>query len=118
MKGILLFMRSSTLAWKAKLKPFKAKGKMNATIAARIRARSLVQVHPGPPTKSPVNTRSLSVFHFPGILIQKPFCQLFANFSGNQTQAADTTSSRQFPGWRGRGDFLLYANHLFLDIFC
>src|SRR5713226_7948680 len=44
-----------------------------------IRARSVVQVHPGPPSKSPVNTRLFSLFPFRGISLKKPICQLFAN---------------------------------------
>src|ERR1700687_5881411 len=45
-----------------------------------IRARSVVQVHPGPPSKSLVNTRLFSLFPSWGILLKKPICQLFANF--------------------------------------
>ena len=48
-----------------------------------IRARSVVQVHPGPPFKSPVNTWRFSLFPFRGISLKKPICQLFANFPGN-----------------------------------
>jgi hypothetical protein len=36
-----------------------------------IRARSVVQVHPGPPFKSPVNTRLFSLFPFRGISLSK-----------------------------------------------
>ena len=43
----------------------------------------MVQVHPGPPSKSPVNTRLFSLFPFRGIPLEKPICQLFAKFSGN-----------------------------------
>ncbi len=50
------------------------------TTSILIRARSVVQVHPGPPFKSPVNTRLFSLFPFRGISIKNPFCQLFANF--------------------------------------
>src|SRR6266403_556641 len=46
-----------------------------------IRARSVVQVHPGPPFKSPVNTRRFSLFPFSGISLTKPFCQPFVNFT-------------------------------------
>ena len=46
-----------------------------------IRARSVVQVHPGPPFKSPVNTRPFSLFPFRGISLKKPICQLFTNFT-------------------------------------
>src|SRR5258707_14867794 len=46
-----------------------------------IRARSVVQVHPGPPFKSPVNTRLFSLFPFSGISLKKPFCQPFVNFT-------------------------------------
>src|SRR4030088_287584 len=45
-----------------------------------IRARSVVQVHPGPPFKSPLNTRRFSSFPFRGISLKKPFCQPFVNF--------------------------------------
>jgi hypothetical protein len=38
----------------------------------------VVQVHPGPPFKSPVNTRLFSLFPFSGISLKKPFCQKFA----------------------------------------
>jgi hypothetical protein len=48
--------------------------------APLIRARSVVQVHPGPPSKSPVNMRVFSLFPFGGISLKKPICQLFANF--------------------------------------
>src|SRR5712671_187803 len=50
-----------------------------STIKPLIRARSVVQVHPGPPFKSPVNTRRFSLFPFRGISLKKPICQLFAN---------------------------------------
>src|SRR6266566_5983224 len=49
-----------------------------------IRARSVVQVHPGPPFKSPVNTRLFSLFPFPGISLTKLICQPFVNFSNGQ----------------------------------
>src|SRR5258708_29957992 len=48
------------------------------------RARSVVQVHPGPPSKSPVNTRLFSLFPFSGDHPQKPFCQPFVNFTISQ----------------------------------
>src|SRR6202521_3907272 len=50
------------------------------TTSILIRARSVVQVHPGPPFKSPVITRLFSLFPFRGISLKKPICQLFANF--------------------------------------
>ncbi len=40
----------------------------------------MVQVHPGPPFKSPVNKRVFAVLLFTGISLKKPFCQLFVNF--------------------------------------
>src|SRR5467141_3863500 len=46
-----------------------------------IRARSVVQVHPGPPFKSSINTRLFSLFPFSGISLKKPFCQPFVNFT-------------------------------------
>ena len=49
--------------------------------AILIRARLVVQVHPGPPFKSPVNTRLSSLFPFSGISLKKPFCQPFVNFT-------------------------------------
>ena len=51
------------------------------TTSILIRARSVVQVHPGPPFKSPVNTRLLSLFPFSGLPLKKPFCQPFVNFT-------------------------------------
>src|SRR5260370_41518947 len=45
-----------------------------------ISARSVVQVHPGPPFKSPVNMRLFSLFPFRGISPEKPICQPFVNF--------------------------------------
>src|SRR5216684_1545372 len=39
----------------------------------------VVQVHPGPPFKSPVNTRLFSLFPFRGISLKRAICQLFAN---------------------------------------
>jgi hypothetical protein len=53
--------------------------------APLIRARSVVQVHPGPPFKSPLNTRLFSLFPFRGISLKKPICQLFANFTIGRT---------------------------------
>jgi len=46
-----------------------------------IRARSVVQVHPGPPFKSPINTRRFSLSPSWGLDIKKPFCQKFAKSS-------------------------------------
>src|ERR1700686_336788 len=54
------------------------------TTAILIRGRSVVQVHPGPPFKSPVNTRRFSLFPFPGIFLTKLICQPFVNFSNSQ----------------------------------
>src|SRR6266478_7608526 len=51
------------------------------TTSILIRARSVVQVHPGPPFKSSVNTRPFSLFPVRGISLKKPICQLFANFT-------------------------------------
>jgi hypothetical protein len=48
-------------------------GEYIAKIAFLIRARSVVQVHPGPPSKSPVNTRLFSLFPFPGIFVKNHF---------------------------------------------
>jgi len=39
----------------------------------KARARSVVQVHPGPPFKSPVNTRQFSLFPFPWIFLKNQF---------------------------------------------
>src|SRR5216684_4048088 len=50
------------------------------TTAILIRARSVVQVHPGPPFKSSVNTRLFSLFPSREISLKNPTCQLFANF--------------------------------------
>jgi hypothetical protein len=46
-----------------------------------IRARSVVQVHPGPSFKSPVNMWLFSLFPFRGIPLKNPFCQKFAKSS-------------------------------------
>ena len=46
-----------------------------------IRARSVVRVHPGPPSKS-VITRLSSLSPSRGLVIEKPFCQKFAKSSG------------------------------------
>ena len=51
---------------------------LKSVSAPLIRARSVVQVHPGPPFKSPVDTRLFSLFPFRGLLIKKGFCQKFA----------------------------------------
>jgi len=51
-------------------------GEYIAKVAFLIRARSVVQVHPGPPFKSPVNTRLFSLFPFRGIYLTI----LFANY--------------------------------------
>jgi hypothetical protein len=48
---------------------------------ALIRARSVVRVHPGPPFKSPVNTRLFSFFPSRRISLEREICQLFANFT-------------------------------------
>ena len=40
-----------------------------------IRARSVVQVHPGPPFTSAVNPPLFSLFPFPGPSLQKPVSQ-------------------------------------------
>src|ERR1700692_1125081 len=48
--------------------------------APLIRARSVVQVHPGPPFKSPINTRLFSLFQFFGISLERAICQKFAKF--------------------------------------
>jgi len=49
--------------------------------AILIRARSVVQVHPGPPFKSPIYTRRFSLSPSWGLIIKKPFCQKFAKSS-------------------------------------
>jgi len=49
--------------------------------AILIRARLVVQVHPGPPFKSPIYTRRFSLFPFSGPSLKKPFCQPFVNFT-------------------------------------
>src|SRR5260370_38441053 len=46
--------------------------------AILIRARSVVQVHPGPPFKSPIYKRRFSLSPSGGLVIKKPFCQKFA----------------------------------------
>src|SRR5450755_995663 len=69
------------------------------TTAILIRARSVVQVHPGPPFKAPINTRLFSLFPFRGISLKKPICQLFANFRIGRTALH---SGRQSPSVEGR----------------
>jgi len=44
-----------------------------STIKAPDKARSVVQVHPGPPSKSPVNTRLFSLFPFGEYLSKEQF---------------------------------------------
>jgi hypothetical protein len=73
-----------------------------------IRARSVVQVHPGPPFKSAVNTRLFSLFPFSWISLKKPFCHKFAknrlSFGGNhpgrspEAQAVWTSCVSLVPG--------------------
>jgi hypothetical protein len=53
-------------------------GEHIAKIAFLIRARSVVQVHPGPPFKSPINARRFSLSPSSGPVIKQPFCQKFA----------------------------------------
>jgi hypothetical protein len=58
--------------------------------ATLIRARSVVQVHPGPSFKhgylcSGRSTKAFPTFPFPGISPEKPICQPFVNLSGNRT---------------------------------
>jgi hypothetical protein len=47
-----------------------------------VRARSVVQVHPGPPSNSPINTRRFTLSPHLGNSHQNPFCQKFAKRSG------------------------------------
>ena len=54
------------------------------TTSILIRARSVVQVHPGPPFKSPVDTRLFSLFGVQRIFLQKPICQPFVNFPNSR----------------------------------
>src|ERR1700688_2898756 len=78
------------------------------TAAILIRARSVVQVHPGPPFKSAVNTRLFSLFPFSELPLKKPFCQKFAKnrlgFGGNhpgrspEAQAVWTSCVSLVPG--------------------
>ena len=65
-----------------------------------IRARSVVQVHPGPPFKSPINTRRFSLFPSWEILLKKPICQLFANFRIGR-MALHSGALRPF-GWKAK----------------
>src|SRR5713226_8188072 len=53
-------------------------GKYYAKGAFLIRARSVVQVHPGPPFKPPISPRRFSLSPSRGVVIKKPFCQKFA----------------------------------------
>ena len=69
------------------------------TTAILIRARSVVQVHPGPPFKSPVNTRLFPLFAFSGLSLKKPFCQPFVNFTIGRMALY---SGRKDPSGEGR----------------
>jgi hypothetical protein len=51
------------------------------TTSILIRARSVVQVHPGPPFKSSINTRIFLLSPFQGISLTKRICQPFVNFT-------------------------------------
>src|ERR1700676_1566531 len=51
---------------------------LKSASAPLIRARSVVQVHPGPPFKSPINTRRFALSPHRGNCHQNPFCQKFA----------------------------------------
>src|ERR1700730_19469340 len=64
------------------------------TTSILIRARSVVQVHPGPPFKSPVNPRLFSLFPFRGISLKKPFCQPFVNFRIGRMKPERLASTR------------------------
>jgi hypothetical protein len=45
------------------------------------KGESVVQVHPGPPFQSPVNTRLFLLFPLSELSLTKPFCQPFVNFA-------------------------------------
>src|ERR1700674_2007711 len=53
--------------------------------------------HPGPPFKSPVNTRLFSLFPFSGISLMKPFCQPFVNFRLSTSWLAGCYSTQGVP---------------------
>ena len=65
--------------------------------APLIRARSVVQVHPGPPFKSSVNTRLFSLFPFRGISLKNPFCPNLPKVRLGQTASIDSAMSRMLP---------------------
>ena len=66
-------------------------------------ARSVVQVHPGPPSKSSVNKRLFSLFTLSGIPLKKPFCQPFVNFSrADQIVTRLTFAQGRLCGTEGR----------------
>jgi hypothetical protein len=63
----------------------------------------VVQVHPGPPLKSPVITGLFSLFFFLGIFLNKPFCQPFVNFTFRRMPVCSgLSSSAAIPNGRFR----------------
>src|ERR1700736_3052696 len=76
-------------------------------VAFLIRARSVVQVHPGPPFKSPVNTRLFSLFPFSWISLKKPFCRPFVNFTIGRMAVHSGASSPLGEGRTARIDLAM-----------
>src|ERR1700676_1113479 len=74
---------------------------LKSASAPLIRARSVVQVHPGPPFKSPVNTRLFSLFPFSGKISQKTIlpkiCQKFGYATVAIIQGAPTRDEHEHP---------------------
>src|ERR1700740_2302993 len=66
-----------------------------AKAAFLIRARPVVQGHPGPP--SLIFMGSFSVFPVAGLLLKKLPCQLFANFLGNQIRCHAASDGTRLP---------------------
>src|SRR6266850_8117505 len=71
---VVCYKRLTRTIWTVRRKALKT------PVAPLIRARSVVQVHPGPPFKSPVNTRLFFTFPLFGDLLQEAVlstvCQL------------------------------------------
>ena len=64
----------------------------------------MVQVHPGPPFKSLVNTRLFSLLQLSTEFLQRPFCQPFVNFRENQRSLLSGTLRRHSPNVGNQND--------------
>jgi len=59
----------------------------------------VVQVHPGPPFKSPINTRLFSLFPFREISLERAIFQKFAKSPSRLTQPAIRVAECSFRNW-------------------